>query len=148
MHLNRVPHGRGDQGVVFHDPVSPDAECVPEAIWPQPFTSGLVFGHQLLPVGQTAQHGTQALAGHGWGQLELVPARYQAEGAVVDSHGLQPAGIGLFLDPAAGVVDLALRDAELGFAVVVGGPGDECHLPGADTKHPADLDHVGPAFGE
>ena len=66
----------------------------------------------------------------------------------VDSHGLKPAWIVLFLDPAAGVVGIALGDTELGFAVVLGGLGNERHLLGTDTKHPADLDDGAPGLQE
>ena len=66
----------------------------------------------------------------------------------VDGHGLKPAWISLFFDPAEGVVGLALGYTELGFAVVVGGLGNERHLLGTDTKHPADLDDVAPGLQE
>ncbi len=66
----------------------------------------------------------------------------------VDSHGLKPAWISLFLDPAAGVAGLAFGDMELGFAVVLGGLGNERNLIGTDTKHPADLDDVAPGLQE
>ena len=39
---------------------------------------------------------------------------------------------------------LLFGDTELGFAVVVGGLGNQYHLP--DTKHPADLDDVAPGL--
>ncbi len=43
-----------------------------------------------------------------------MPSLHQAEGGAIDSHDLKPAWLGLFHYPAAGVVYLALRDAELG----------------------------------
>ena len=83
----------------------------------QPLASGLVFGHQLLPARETAQDGPKSLPGHGGGQLEPIPSLDKVEGSAVDSYCLKPAWIGLFLDPAAGVVRLALGDTELRLAV-------------------------------
>ena len=64
----------------------------------------------------------EGLSGNcGW-QLELFPALHQPEGAVVDGHRLKPAWFGLLFGPSAGVVGLALGDAELRLPVFVGGP--------------------------
>ena len=86
--------------------------------------------HQLLPVGQTPQDGEVFPETVG---EQAVPVLHQIEGAVVDRHGLQPARLGLLFDPSAGVVGLALRAAELGFAVSLVA-GDERHLQGGRKR--------------
>ena len=114
---------------------------------PAQMTWRRMLRHNAIEAWETPQDGPEGLSGNGGWQLELIPSRHQVKGGAVDRHGLQSAGIGFFFHSPAGV-RLALGDAELGFAVVVGGNRDERHLQGADTKHPADLDDVAPRLRE
>ena len=77
-------------------------------------------------------------------ECELVPVLYQLECSVADGYRLKPPRFGLLFHPTAGGEGLALDDAKLRLAIVIVGASDLFDLPGANTKHPADLHDVVP----
>ena len=148
MDLDRMAEGSGDHRVFDAVTMRPDTEGVSEAVWPQPLTPGLVFSHQLLPVGQPPQDVPEGLPAHCLRECELLPVLHQIECGAIDGYRLKPPRFGLLFNATAGGEGLALDYAELRLAVVIVGSFDEFDFPGAHTKYPAYLHDVGPGLRE
>ncbi len=112
-----MAEGSGDHRVFDAVTMRPDTEGVSEAVWPQPLTPGLVFSHQLLPVGQPPQDVPEGLPAHCLRECELIPGLHQIKGGAVDGYSLKPPRFGLFFHATAGGEGLALDAAQAGAAV-------------------------------